>query len=741
MGVACMGFQRKLLLTTRFIIYLWVFSLLTACFGTNDIVGTSSAENESPANTSTGNSDLVEQPADVTIENGLSISGRTGDGPLAGATITVKDFQNNIITIATSNEAATYTITIPSGSTHPLVITSTKGIDLVTGGNPEYTMISVAIDATEHSANINAFTTISYLIATKLDGGLSRNNLNRAVQIVYDTFNFGIDRNMIPNPITSPINSNNIMNMVIASELLYETVRRSYSQYKSIYPETSFDTFIDKLSSDLADGKLDGIGISDGNPKLALLVHVNTASLVLELLSDTFTINGTVNAKKAITEAIAQTQSDNDVAFDEFIISNQFLTQVKAAVHTAYQINENPELLTILALLEKIDMGAQIDTVILAGSTHAAAEITQLNPAVLGMQNDQASSIAQLPYQAPSNQTIISRVKTIPQSNFNLLYVDSEERLSANGAASNAFDGDPATYWHTKYSGQTDNIPHEIQIDFGDVYDISSLIYLPVQAMSNGRIRKFALYASTTGNDWGVALVEGSFVDGNNEKKVFFKTTTSRYIRIVALEEVNGNAWTSIAELNFEGILVANGNPQPENAIPKGIDDIFTTGSSSPIIFDVLANDQNLTDGPISVAIFSGVQFGTATIGADNSLVYTPPAGFSGTEHLTYIIKDIDGDTTTANVTINVTCKSCSNPNTVTLAWEKNTDPVDGYKIYVGSSKEVISDLIATTTNNTLSLNVGSQLNVNRGDTICFKIQSFNADGDSYRSDPICKIY
>jgi PKD repeat protein len=140
---------------------------------------------------------------------------------------------------------------------------------------------------------------------------------------------------------------------------------------------------------------------------------------------------------------------------------------------------------------------------------------------------------------------------TIPQSGWTLLYVDSEETTGEDGQAENAFDGDPDTLWHTQWLRRDPVPPHEIQIDLGATYDIGGFQYLPIQ--ENGHIGQYAFYVSTDGVDWGSAVATGSFVFDLTEKEVVFATVTGRYIRLVALSEVNGNPWTSVAEINVLG--------------------------------------------------------------------------------------------------------------------------------------------------------------------------------------------
>src|SRR5689334_18662208 len=61
----------------------------------------------------------------------------------------------------------------------------------------------------------------------------------------------------------------------------------------------------------------------------------------------------------------------------------------------------------------------------------------------------------------------------IPRTNWSLRFVDSEETAAANNAGTNAFDGDPTTFWHTRWSTGSDPMPHEIQINLGATYNVT----------------------------------------------------------------------------------------------------------------------------------------------------------------------------------------------------------------------------------------------------------------------------
>ncbi|MEA1867766.1 MAG: discoidin domain-containing protein, partial [Thermodesulfobacteriota bacterium] len=134
---------------------------------------------------------------------------------------------------------------------------------------------------------------------------------------------------------------------------------------------------------------------------------------------------------------------------------------------------------------------------------------------------------------------------------------DSEELVGEDGAAVNSFDGDVNTMWHTEWYASDPPHPHEIQLDLGGIYNIDGFRYLPRQDGGvNGRIAQYEFYISTDGSDWGTAVATGTFANDASEKEVTFSPLTGQFIRLRALSEVNGNPWTTVAELSLLGQCV-----------------------------------------------------------------------------------------------------------------------------------------------------------------------------------------
>ena len=135
----------------------------------------------------------------------------------------------------------------------------------------------------------------------------------------------------------------------------------------------------------------------------------------------------------------------------------------------------------------------------------------------------------------------------VPQSQMTVRSVDSEETTTPNGRRTFVLDGNPAMYWHTRYSG----IPHEIQLDLGRSYSVTDLYYQPrVDSTPNGRIKGYEVYVSANGSSWGTPVATGQLPNTTAEQQIRFLPKTGRYVRLRALSEVNNGPWTSVAELN-----------------------------------------------------------------------------------------------------------------------------------------------------------------------------------------------
>jgi len=132
----------------------------------------------------------------------------------------------------------------------------------------------------------------------------------------------------------------------------------------------------------------------------------------------------------------------------------------------------------------------------------------------------------------------------------NVVRADSEETAGENGKGANAVDGDTSTIWHTQWQDASPPCPHEIVIELTPPAIIKGFTYLPRQDDSeNGTIKDYEFYVSNDGDDFGLPVAKGSFEGGKELKTVAFKPQRCRFVKVKALSEINGEAWTSAAEI------------------------------------------------------------------------------------------------------------------------------------------------------------------------------------------------
>jgi len=95
---------------------------------------------------------------------------------------------------------------------------------------------------------------------------------------------------------------------------------------------------------------------------------------------------------------------------------------------------------------------------------------------------------------------------------------------------------------------------------------------------------------------------------------------------------------------------VATATNQP----PITIADHANTTAGSAVTINVLANDSDPNQDPLTITSVSKPQFGTATIN-DATVIYTPNSNFAGTDTFSYVVSDGQGGTAVGSVTVAVT--------------------------------------------------------------------------------------
>jgi large repetitive protein len=135
---------------------------------------------------------------------------------------------------------------------------------------------------------------------------------------------------------------------------------------------------------------------------------------------------------------------------------------------------------------------------------------------------------------------------------------------------------------------------------------------------------------------------------------------------IYRLSDIHGDNDLATVSVNVVEVL---------DHTPVANDDALATEFEKPVDINALDNDSGLEDIPITItipALPKGIK-GTAIVNPDNTIKFTPLAGFSGTFTFRYIITDRDGDSDDANITVTVLPEGVTNHIPVANADIANT--------------------------------------------------------------------
>jgi hypothetical protein len=133
----------------------------------------------------------------------------------------------------------------------------------------------------------------------------------------------------------------------------------------------------------------------------------------------------------------------------------------------------------------------------------------------------------------------------------------SSENISNRRLAKYAIDGDSRTIWHTRWSDRTVKHPHQIVIDLGAKYQVSSVRYLVRQDGGwNGAFADVQVYISDDPEQFNSEPdVTGKFKKDKKSQSIDFdESKEGRYLKIKILSEVNGGTWASAAEIGVIGV-------------------------------------------------------------------------------------------------------------------------------------------------------------------------------------------
>lgn len=137
----------------------------------------------------------------------------------------------------------------------------------------------------------------------------------------------------------------------------------------------------------------------------------------------------------------------------------------------------------------------------------------------------------------------------LDQKHLGIVSTDSEE---SGNEATNTIDGKGSTFWHTEWSQNQPNFPHEIIFSCDTSVSLAAFEYTGRQdGSSNGHVKGYEIYLSKDGSNWDLVASGNLSGSGQTELIAFNATMKAEQIKFVALSEAGGNYYASASEINL----------------------------------------------------------------------------------------------------------------------------------------------------------------------------------------------
>ena len=679
----------------------------------------------------------------------VNVSGSVGDGPIIGATITVRDNADTILATQLSDANANFNISTTAGSNaYPVSVSASGGTDVVSNELPDFTLYSISMNESENRVNINPYSTMIYKIATKL-GGIDSNNVSTAKTIVLEKLHFGLDLTLVSDPIKTTITASNVAHFIKANEVFSEMIRRARDMSNNTGASTNAEGIMDSLAADLTDGVIDGQGTTGTSQKIAAYANLASAYVMVEAINNSLKVNG-VDATNAMNNAVSITTPSSILFMDDVRITGALITQTIEIITAANLINPDSALTQLKNQLQSIS------------PNRLPENITTLNETALDSTLaivDSASSEILTNFNNYTNNTF-TNTNTAPVINGTpTTSVLSGSLYSFTPTASDA-DSDTLTFsisnkpaWASFNSGTG-----ALSGTAGSVGTYSNIVISVTDGSANSTLSAFSINVTATNSAPSISgTPANSVAEGTTYN--FTPTASDSDGDTLTFSITNKPSWaafnTTTGQLSGTPGFSSAGNYG--NIAISVSDGQINTGL---LAFSITVSNTN------RAPVISGQP--TTSITASNAYLFTPGATDADGDSLTFSITNkpawttfntssgqlsgtpVDSDAGTYNVTISVSDGSSSDnisfsiivsaqqsgtTKSVTVSWTAPQTYDDGsplplsdiygYKIYSGATSTGLS---ATADVNNSSATSTTVANLSSG-TYYFAVTAYDANG------------
>ncbi len=324
---------------------------------------------------------------DIASGNGTvtsAFSGSVSDGPIVDATLKFYDRDGNLLQTETTDQFARYSTEITADrNAYPLTVEVEGGTDLVTGRAADFKLTSVVEDSAVNNVNVTPFTTLISETARKMEGGLTPANIDKARSVVTGQLNFGLDTDLVADPIETPVSDDNVAMITKSGEALGEMIRRVKMNLEGTGSVQDEDDVVQALARDLTDGVLDGQGaveavdavrspsrtdqrvaasyLSDRiaeitrKKRIAAMSRVAAAQVLIESVVNNLKVDGRI-ATQALDDAIVTTNPTvKRQKLTRSVVNREaMLAQARMSIEAARKLSPSARLRTISNIMQSV---------------------------------------------------------------------------------------------------------------------------------------------------------------------------------------------------------------------------------------------------------------------------------------------------------------------------------------------------------------------------------------------------
>lgn len=644
-------------------ISLTLLTLLIASCGSSDISGPFGAASQQETTT-------------APVEN-ITVVSNAVKGPLRDTTVTLTDANGVLVNSFTASTGSGFNLSVPSDTIFPVVVSTSGGIDTFTNQDVStvgLTLKGVMFSVDQNTVNINPLSTLMVEIA------LATNALNeetmRDVFLSLQGYSFGLPEGF--DPVSSLQNSVNTPNVLMAYETFFEAIRRT-AAVRVLEP----NAVVLSIAADLTDSVLDGVGAGATDAITTAVFNNFIAVVLLEAIAGELVLDdGGANQRTLLDDdvqvaVLAITGEENPGSMAALPVSSRVATLLSNAleISRASTVSADEALLidTALTSVSAIDQGFVVN----ANTSQEIGVVLQaiaesLKSIAVSVVGDESLTMAANLRAGEVLALEVGNAIPMPVSDFisvdagtvTQLDVLANDPAVEDGFAALSVVQDPihgsvlvrsdTTLWYIaddEFFG-TDSLIYGVIDEDGDRGAASVTITvntLPTAVDDNVGTQDITpVSVSVLANDLGLqdAPIIVSIQSATNGTAI----VDNNVVTFTAAGNFSGTAIVSYVVTDASGdsssgdlsVFVAS-------ILPVAVPDAFDVPSGELGTFNVLANDLQLTDLPITLV----AQSTNAAISIlDGVIQYRSNAGFGGVDTFSYTITDGSGDIATSEVQV-----------------------------------------------------------------------------------------